>query len=76
MPRIGRRNLLQGAAALAAMPMPALAASERERVLRFIPQIDLVFLDPHFSMTSISRNHGLMVFDQLYATDASFSPQP
>ncbi len=76
MTRIARRRLLQGAGALTTLPMPAVAASERERVLRFIPQIDLVFLDPHYSMTNITRNHGGLVFDQLYGTDGSFKAQP
>ncbi len=76
MTRIGRRHLLQGAGALAALPAPAIAASEKERVLRFIPQIDLAFLDPHFSMTNITRNHAGLVFDQLYGTDAAFTAQP
>ena len=72
----GRRRLLAGSgAALAALYMPALAApavatNERNRVLRFIPQVDLVSLDPHFSTTNITRNHAGLVFDQLYGTDS------
>ena len=66
MTHIGRRGLLRGAGALAALSAPAIAATEQERVLRFIPQIDLVFLDPHFSMTNITRNHAGLVFDQLH----------
>jgi peptide/nickel transport system substrate-binding protein len=41
-----------------------------------MPQIDLVFLDPHYSMTNITRNHGGLVFDQLYGTDGNFVAQP
>jgi peptide/nickel transport system substrate-binding protein len=74
MKPIGRRTLLRGA--LAALPAPALAADERVRELRFMPQIDLVFLDPHYSMTNITRNHGGLVFDQLYGTDGNFVAQP
>ena len=76
MTRIARRHVLRGATALASLPAPALAASEKERELRFMPQIDLVFLDPHFSMTNITRNHAGLVFDQLYGTDASFKAHP
>jgi peptide/nickel transport system substrate-binding protein len=81
MQRITRRRLLQGAGALNAvglsqLPKPALAAGDRGRVLRFMPQIDLVFLDPHFSMTNITRNHGGLVFDQLYGTDSTMRAQP
>ena len=71
---IGRRALLQTAGA--ALAAPALAASERERVLRFMPQVDLVVLDPHFSTTNITRNHGGLVYDQLYGTDSSQRAQP
>ena len=76
MTRIARRHVLRGVTALASLPAPALAASEKERELRFMPQIDLVFLDPHFSMTNITRNHAGLVFDQLYGTDASFKAHP
>jgi peptide/nickel transport system substrate-binding protein len=81
MKRIGRRGLVQGAGALAAvtgsaLAAPALAANDRTRVLRFMPQVDLVTLDPHFSMTNVTRNHGGLVFDQLYGTDGAFRAQP
>jgi peptide/nickel transport system substrate-binding protein len=76
MTRIRRRQFLGGAGVLAALPSPAIAATEAARVLRFIPQIDLAFLDPHFSMTNITRNHAGLVFDQLYGTDAAFKAHP
>jgi peptide/nickel transport system substrate-binding protein len=64
------------ATAAASLAAPALAQSERERVLRFIPQIDLVFLDPHFSMTNITRNHAGLVFDRLYSADNALRAHP
>ncbi|MBS0642849.1 MAG: ABC transporter substrate-binding protein [Proteobacteria bacterium] len=73
---MARRQLLGGAAALAALPAPAIAAPDSARTLRFIPQIDLVFLDPHYSMTNITRNHAGLVFDMLYGTDAAFKAHP
>ena len=79
MTRIGRRRLLQGTGAALAtsrLATPALAATERERVLRFMPQVDLVTLDPHFSMTNVTRNHAGLVFDQLYGTDSKQQAQP
>ena len=78
MKRIGRRAAITSASAAIAAPLaaPALAASERERVLKFMPQVDLVTLDPHYSMTNVTRNHGGLVFDQLYGTDSAFKAQP
>ena len=73
MTTIGRRGLVLGAAALAA---PKVHAAESTRVLRFMPQIDLAFIDPHTSTTNITRNHGGLVFDQLYGTDSNFRGQP
>jgi peptide/nickel transport system substrate-binding protein len=74
MKRITRRTLLGAAAATLAAP--AIAQSERQRVLRFIPQIDLVFLDPVFSMTNITRNHAGLVFDRLYSADNNLRAHP
>ena len=77
MTTIRRRRLLQGGAAtMAALAAPAIAADERNRVLRFMPQVDLVTLDPHFSMTNVTRNHAGLVFDQLYGTDSRQQAQP
>jgi peptide/nickel transport system substrate-binding protein len=73
MVTIGRRGVLQAAAALAA---PAVVAAEATRVMRFIPQIDLVFIDPHTSTTNITRNHSGLVFDQLWGTDSNYRAQP
>ena len=74
MTGITRRGLM--ATAAASLAAPALAQSERQRVLRFIPQIDLVFLDPVFSMTNITRNHAGLVFDRLYSADNALRAHP
>jgi peptide/nickel transport system substrate-binding protein len=74
MTKLSRRQALAGAGA--AIAAPALAAGERARELRFIPQVDLVFIDPHFSMTNISRNFGGAVFDQLYGTTSQSVAHP
>ena len=72
MAPIGRRSVIAGAAFAA----PAVIAAESTRVLRFMPQIDLAFIDPHTSSTNITRNHGGLVFDQLYGTDSHYRAQP
>jgi peptide/nickel transport system substrate-binding protein len=65
------------AAALAAGTAwrPARAGDEK-KTLRFIAQADLRVLDPIWTTAYITRNHGYMVFDTLFATDAEFAIQP
>jgi peptide/nickel transport system substrate-binding protein len=71
-----RRVLAAGGVALAGLSRPAIAANDSARVLRFMPQVDLVSLDPHYSMTNVTRNHAGLVFDQLYGTDSAQQAQP
>jgi len=47
-----------------------------QKVLKFIPQADLRILDPIATTAYITRNHGYMVYDTLFATDAKFQIQP
>ncbi|MGU3467151.1 ABC transporter substrate-binding protein [Methylobacterium sp. C33D] len=73
-----RRRLLQGAGALVAgaVATPALVRAEAARTLRFIPQQDLVTLDPVTTFAYITRNHGYMVFDTLYGMDGAYRATP
>jgi peptide/nickel transport system substrate-binding protein len=71
--RQSRRAFLASAAAFAT---PALVRAENERTLRFIPHADLASLDPMWTTADIARNHGNMVYDQLYGFDAAFVPRP
>ncbi|MBI0534993.1 ABC transporter substrate-binding protein [Roseomonas sp. KE2513] len=78
---ISRRHLLEaGTAALApnvlAPAMPALAQPASARVLKMVPQANLTSLDPIWTTANITRNHGYMVYDNLYGMDAGFRPQP
>ena len=71
---LNRRRLLQGAAfGLAA---PRIARAQPARVLRFAPYVDLAILDPVINTASQTRTHGYMVFDTLYAQDASYAARP
>src|SRR4051794_10834789 len=71
-----RRSLLKGVAATSAtLSTPAFAQSA-SRSLRFIPQIDLAFLDPHWTTANVTRNHGYMVFDTLYGLDQNDVAHP
>jgi peptide/nickel transport system substrate-binding protein len=60
----------------AALTLIASPASAQEKVLKFIPQADLRILDPIATTAYITRNHGYMVYDTLFATDAHFKIQP
>ena len=72
--RMKRRTFLAaGAAALAA---PSLARAADLRLLKFIPQSDLTVLDPIWTTAYVTRNHGFMVFDTLYGTDAQYAVSP
>jgi peptide/nickel transport system substrate-binding protein len=69
-----RRTLLAaGAGALAA---PALAQPAAARTLRFVPFADLSTLDPIWTTAFNIRDHGYMVYDTLFATDAGFNIRP
>lgn len=59
-----------GAAAQAQAPPPP------NRVLRVAPHADLRTLDPVFASIVITRMHGLMVYETLFAWDAALQPRP
>ncbi|MGQ4806694.1 Glutathione-binding protein GsiB [Candidatus Entotheonellaceae bacterium PAL068K] len=44
--------------------------------LRFVPHADLKNIDPIWTTAYISRNHGYMIYDTLFALDANLQPQP
>jgi peptide/nickel transport system substrate-binding protein len=59
-------------AMLAGMP----AAHAQGKTLRMVPYADLKVLDPFFTTAYITRNFGFMVYDTLFAPDATGTPQP
>ncbi len=63
-----RRTFLGAAAASAVAPLaaPRISTAESERVIRFIPQTDVSVLDPIWTTTYPTRDHGYLVFDTLY----------
>jgi len=69
------------AAAALALPLAFGAAGSptqavAETVLRVIPHADLKNLDPIWTTAYISRNHGYLIYDTLFAMDENFKPQP
>jgi peptide/nickel transport system substrate-binding protein len=65
-------KLALGAALLASTAAGAMA----QKTLRFVPHSDLKILDPIWTTAYISRNHGYMIYDTLFAMDASGQIQP
>ena len=64
-------RLLAGAALSALLALPAAA-----QTLRVVLVNDLASLDPVQSTAAFVRNHGFMVYDQLFALDSKGEPQP
>jgi len=78
---LSRRAFLTSAAAtaatLAASPLPLSAqAPKKGGTLRFVPIGDLKILDPIWTTAYITRDHGYMVYDTLFANDAKLQPLP
>ena len=72
-----RQFLASTAAAAATLASPALAQTpKRGGTLRFIPIGDLKILDPIWTTAYITRDHGYMIWDTLFATDANFRIKP
>jgi peptide/nickel transport system substrate-binding protein len=76
--RLTRREfaIAAGAATLAGYGLGESARAADTKTLRFIAQSDLRVLDPIWTTAYITRNHGYMVFDTLFAIDAEFAPHP
>jgi peptide/nickel transport system substrate-binding protein len=71
-----RREFAAAAASLAAFGFGTRAKGADANTLRFIAQSDLRVLDPIWTTAYITRNHGYMVFDTLFAIDSKFKPHP
>jgi peptide/nickel transport system substrate-binding protein len=75
---INRRQVVRGAAAAAALTLsaPSVHAQQGGQTLRFVPNADLKVLDPIWTTAYITRNHGYLVYDTLFGTDASLQIKP
>ena len=69
-----RRNFLVTAAAVLAAPR--IVRGQSRQTLTFVPQADLAVLDPVWTTTYQTRDHGFLVFDTLFGIDAHYQPQP
>jgi peptide/nickel transport system substrate-binding protein len=52
------------------------SVSAQDKVLRIVPHSNLAILDPIWTTAYMSRNHGYMVYDTLFGTDANSKIQP
>ena len=76
---LSRRSFLAGTAAAAAaatIRAPQVHAQKRGGTLRFVPHADLKIVDPIWTTAYITRNHGYMIFDTLFALDADLKLRP
>ena len=71
MARMSASVALSAALAIAAVP-----AMAQQKVLKIVPHADLRITDPLITTAGISRQHGLMVYEGLFAWDASMAAKP
>ena len=71
-----RGFLTTTASAASALALPSIGAAQGRTTVVFVPQADLAILDPVFNTALVTRNHGFLVFDQLYGLDDGLMPQP
>jgi peptide/nickel transport system substrate-binding protein len=72
---ISFRRIAVLAAAFAAIGTGT-AALAQEKVLRVVPHSNLAILDPIWTTAYMSRNHGYMIYDTLFGTDAKARIKP
>ena len=71
---VARRSLL--AAALCSASLLTLPAMAQQTVLKVVPHSNLAVLDPIWTTAYMSRNHGYMIYDTLFGTDANGQVKP
>jgi peptide/nickel transport system substrate-binding protein len=78
MAKLTRRQILAGSAAAAMATRAPLSAHAQKRggTLRFVPISDLKILDPIWTTAYITRDHGYMIYDTLFALDENLRVQP
>ncbi len=52
------------------------SARAETKVLRVVPQTDIVLLDPVFGTASISMISGMMIYESLFSWDSKLQPKP
>ena len=62
--------------AVAALALPLFLGGCAGNVLRVAPHAELKVFDPVWTTAYITRNHGYLVYDTLFAMDENFEPKP
>jgi peptide/nickel transport system substrate-binding protein len=73
---MGRVHHIMAALAAIAASMVLPAPAQAQKTLRVVMHSDLKILDPIWTTAYIVRNHGYMVYDTLFATDAKGEIKP
>ena len=73
---IGLKTVLCAASIVAISAIAGLQSASAEIVLKAKVHADLKNIDPIWTTAYISRNHGYLIFDTLFATDANLVVQP
>ena len=76
--RLSRRRFSPGPPPSPPPPWPrrTVHAQKRGGTLKFVPHADLKILDPIWTTAYITRNHGYMICDTLFAIDANLKLKP
>ncbi len=72
--KINRRAFAAGSAALALVP--GVASAQTKKLLRFVQNGNLTILDPIWTTAYVTRDHGYMIYDVLFATDEAGAIKP
>ena len=75
---LSRRRFIAGTAAVCRhhCRRALCARAEAWRDAKVVPHADLKILDPIWTTAYITRNHGYMVYDTLFALDHELTPRP
>lgn len=73
--KLSRRAFVGGSLAAPFLASPGFGQAKGS-VLRVIPHADLKNIDPIWTTAYITRNHGYLVYDTLFAMDANLTPKP
>ena len=70
------RRLLPIGLMMTLLVLASAAPAWADTTLKVIPQASLRVLDPIWTTAYLTRNHGYLVYDTLFALDANFKVQP